>query len=303
MFIALNEDIAGRLDEVGGILAEQGASRFRVLAYHHAATALRELDRSVLEIFTTEGLEGLENIPGVGDSIGRSIRDILQHGKLAMLERLRGEHDPIDLLRSVPGIGTALAWRLYDDLGIETLEELEAAAHDGRLETLAGLGAKRLAGVRDSLAQRLGRARVNVLPAPKSQEPSVGELLDVDAEYRREAARGALRRIAPRRFNPTGEAWLPVLHTMRGKSHYTALFSNTARAHDLHKIRDWVVLYQEGEGVERQFTVITSEFGPLAGNRIVRGREAECEEYYSHSGQSHLRQPDLIPPLKAGAKI
>ena len=73
-----------------------------------------------------------------------------------MLERLRGETDPVAVLASVPGIGKSLAWGCHEDLGIDTLEELETAAHDGRLENYAGIGAKRLSGIRDSLAQRLG---------------------------------------------------------------------------------------------------------------------------------------------------
>lgn len=60
----------------------------------------------------------------------------------------------------------------------------------------------------------------------------------------------------------------------------TALFSNTARAHQLGKTRDWVVLYYDGRGRERQCTIITSEWGPLQGRRIVRGREAECALHY-----------------------
>jgi DNA polymerase/3'-5' exonuclease PolX len=56
----------------------------------------------------------------------------------------------------VPGVGRILGERLYDELGLEALADLEAAARDGRLETIAGLGAKRLAGIRDSLAQRSG---------------------------------------------------------------------------------------------------------------------------------------------------
>jgi hypothetical protein len=55
-----------------------------------------------------------------------------------------------------------------------------------------------------------------------------------------------LRRIAPRRFNPSGEAWLPVLNTQRDARHYTALFSNTARAHQMGLTSDWVVLYYDG---------------------------------------------------------
>ena len=280
MLIALNQGIAGRLDEVSRILAEQGANRFRVQAYQQAASAVRGLLRPVSEIFAKEGIDGLEKIPGVGESIARSIRDILLHGKLAMLERLRGEHDPLALLRSVPGIGKVTAWKLYEDLGIESLEELEAAAQDGRLEQFPAIGAKRIAGIRDALAQRLGRIRQGLTAPVQRNDANVAELLDVDRQYRQEAARGALQKIAPRRFNPSREAWLPVLHTTRGLRHYTALFSNTARAHELNKTQDWVVLFYDGPSGERQCTVITSEFGQRQGKRIVRGREQECREHY-----------------------
>jgi DNA polymerase (family X) len=110
--------------------------------------------------------------------------------------------------------------------------------------------------------------------------PPVTELLAVDREYRDQAAAGQLQRIFPRRFNPRGEAWLPVLHTQRGEHHYTALFSNTARAHQLGKTHDWVVLYYDGGHGERQCTVITSQRGPLTSKRVVRGREGECVSYY-----------------------
>lgn len=103
-----------------------------------------------------------------------------------------------------------------------------------------------------------------------------------------------LKKIAPRRFNPSGDAWLPVLHTPRGSRHYTALFSNTARAHEQRKTGDWVVLYHDGRDGERQCTVITSEFGRLKGLRIVRGREDECEAHYRKLGQLSGRQLNLI---------
>ena len=131
----------------------------------------------------------------------------------------------------------------------------------------------------DSLATRLGRIR-RLQHTPTAEEPLVAELLDVDREYRDKAKAGQLRRIAPRRFNPSGEAWLPVLHTQRDERHYTALFSNTARAHKLGGTHDWVVLYYDGGGGERQATIITSQREPLFGKRIVRGREDECTTHY-----------------------
>ena len=186
------------------------------------------------------------------------------------------------LLQSVPGIGKVTAWKLYEDLGIESLEELAAAAHDGRLQQFPGIGAKRIAGIRDTLAQRLGRIRQGLTAPVQRNDAILAELLDVDRQYREEAASGALQKIAPRRLNPSGEAWLPVLHTTRGSRHYTALFSNTARAHELNKTQDWVVLYYDGPSGERQCTAITSEFGQLQGKRIVRGREQECRELIEH---------------------
>lgn len=102
----------------------------------------------------------------------------------------------------------------------------------------------------------------------------------MDREYRTRALVGELPRIAPRRFNPRREAWLPILHTERGRRHYTALFSNTAHAHALGRTRDWVVLYADGEHGERQWTIVTGFSGELRGKRVVRGREPECLEHY-----------------------
>jgi DNA polymerase (family X) len=107
-------------------------------------------------------------------------------------------------------------------------------------------------------------------------------LLDVDAEYRRRAAAGELPRIAPRRFNPQGEAWLPILHCERGEWHFSVLYSNTAAAHRLGRTRDWVVVYcYDGDHQEGQHTVVTETRGGLRGKRVVRGRELQCRDHYA----------------------
>ncbi len=156
----VNQDVAGRLEEAARLLRDQGADPYRVNAYRRAATAVRGSTEPVDEVFRHKGLDGLQELRGVGNTIARAIRELLAHGRLPMLDRLRGESDPVSLLASVPGIGRGLAERLHDELGLETLADLEAAAHDGRLDTLAGFGEKRLAGIRDSLAHRLGRVQL-----------------------------------------------------------------------------------------------------------------------------------------------
>lgn len=225
----INADVAARLEEVANILEAQEANPYRVNAYRRAAAVVRHQERPLTEIVEQQGIAGLDALPGIGESLSRTIYQLVKTGTLPMLERLRGESDPVEMLASVPGIGKKLAERLYDDLGIHSLEELEAAAHDGRLREIEGFGEKRIIGIRDSLANRLGRVR-KPLPHTLSEEPTVSEILDVDAEYRRQAEQRALPMITPRRFNLKHETWLPVLHTTRGERHYTALFSNTARA-------------------------------------------------------------------------
>src|SRR3989304_8965369 len=143
-----NAAIASRLDEVANLLEEQGANPYRVAAYRRAAERIRMLDEPVAEILHNEGVQGLMRLRGIGESIARSIQLLVVLGRLPMLERLRGESDPEALLRSVPGIGRKLAERFHHELGIASLVELEAAAHDGRLHDIAGIGEKRLGGVR-----------------------------------------------------------------------------------------------------------------------------------------------------------
>jgi predicted flap endonuclease-1-like 5' DNA nuclease len=276
--------VAAQLTEMARLLEQQGANPFRVRAYQNAAAAIETLPIPVTELFQDEGVEGLERIPGIGPAIARAIRDQLIRGRMPMLDRLRGESDPVELLTSLPGIGEALALRLHEELGITTLEELELAAYDGRLSTLAGIGPRRLQGIVAALSHRLGRGG---RPLLLHEPPPVSELLDIDREYLDRAQRGDLPTIAPRRFNPGRRSWLPVLHTTRGPRHYTALFSNTAQAHRLGRTHDWVVIYGDGDREEHQATVITTRIGPLAGRRVVRGREAECLRHY--------RGPDPVP--------
>jgi DNA polymerase (family X) len=158
MIQKINAVIATRLEEVAGILEAQQASPYRVQAYRRAAMTVRNCDRPMDEIVREEGVEGLQHLLGIGESLSRTIHQLVTSGRLPMLERLRGESDPVEVLASVPGVGKRLAERLYTDLGIGTLEELEAA-HDSRLAEIEGFGEKRIAGVRDSLAGRLGRVR------------------------------------------------------------------------------------------------------------------------------------------------
>ena len=274
-----NRQVAERLLEASHLLYAQGASPYRVSAYRNAADAIGRHPRSVRSIFEAEGVHGLDGIPRVGLGIAAAVAEMLATGRWAQLARLRGSADPEKLLQTVPGLGPGFARRIHDELHVDSLEALEVAAHDGRLERLAGVGSRRASAWRAWLGDTLGRVGpvASMRREPGAEEPTVEELLDVDREYREKAAAGDLRTIAPKRFNPGHDAWLPVLHARRGPWHFTALFSNTALAHKLGRVHDWVVVYfYDGDEVERSRTIVTETRGPRAGRRVVRGREAEC---------------------------
>ena len=275
--LGVNRRIARQLLETADLLARRSEGNpYRIRAYRQAAERLLRLTRPIQEIYRDQGEQGIRDALNVGGRLSGVILGIILDGRFALLERLRASSGAAgSLLETVPGLGPVWVKHLHQDLGIQTLEDLEAAAYDGRLEHVSGMGAKRLAGIRDSLAARLSRARPQ--PAAASETPSVAELLDVDREYREAASAGRLRMIAPHRFNPARTAWLPILRTQRGERQYTALFSNTARAHLLGRTNDWVVIYEEGpDRSGRSWTIITSHRGKLVGRRIVRGREDEC---------------------------
>jgi putative hydrolase len=234
----LNEQIAERLEEMAGLLGQQQANPFRVNAYRRAAQALRHLDQDLATLFEQRGQAGLISLPDVGKGIAGAIAELLTSGHWGQLERLRGNLDPEQLFQTVPGIGPDLARRIHDTLHIDSLEQLETAAFDGRLARVHGLGPRRVAALRASLAELLRRTRP--APAvPAAPELPLELLLSVDREYLGLAAKDKLPRIAPRRFNPSGEAWLPVLHTERGGWHFSAMFSNSALAHRLGPTTGW----------------------------------------------------------------
>ncbi len=280
----INQEIADKLQEIADLLEEQGANSFRVNAYRHAAAEVSGLPGPVSEIVEREGIQGLVDLPDIGEGIARSIYEYVAIGRMSRLESLKGGHDPVALFESIPGIGTKLAHRIIENLHIDTLEALEVAACNKRLEAIPGFSAKKVAMIQLWLSYVLGQHRPRRRSDEKFIEPSVALILEIDRRYRQKADADELPTIAPKRFNPDGKAWLPVMHASRSGWHFTTLFSNTARAHQLQRTHDWVVVYfYDDHHHENQHTVVTETHGSLTGNRVVRGRENECREYYAHT--------------------
>jgi putative hydrolase len=296
----LNARIAAKLRDMADLLEQQEASAFRINAYRRAAARIEAISEDVDNILARAGRAGLVALPDIGEGIATAIAEMCATGRWGQLDRLTGALEPERLFRIIPGIGPELASRLHEELGVDTLEQLELAAHDGRLQAMAGVGPRRGAAIRTFLSERLGRRRLR--RGEWHERPPVSTLLAIDAVYRAKVAAGRLPKIAPRRFNPSGEAWLSILHDNRGKWRLTALYSNTAAAHALKKTGDWVVIYYQTDGAqEGQCTVVTETHGPCRGKRLVRGREQECEAFYAASPQPARRRSSGVTQARSAA--
>lgn len=282
--ITENADIASRLQIFASLLEQQGDDAFRVRAYQEAAEHVGAMPVALRDIFAQDGIPGLIAQPKIGRGIAAAIAEMLTSGRWSQLERLQGDTAAAQLFMTLPGIGPALARRLADDEDIETLEELEIALQPGG-RPIPGFGRRRRQLVLSQVGERLGRIRTARHGLGSVTPPPVGLLLDADRLYRERAAADKLRLIMPKRFNPEGKAWLPIMHARRDDWHLTLMWSNTARAHELGKTRDWLVVYFRKDGQpEGRCTIVTETRGPLAGQRVVRGREAECEALLATSG-------------------
>ena len=192
-----NQQVAAQLREAASLLQAQGANPFRVSAYRNAANTIAHLPRPVREIFDAGGRAALDALPNVGAGIAGAIAEMLLSGGWSQLARLRGSAEPEKLFLTVPGIGPSLAHVIHEELHADTLEALEAAANDGRLEQVPGVGERRAAAIRAALSSMLGRRIERPPGAAPGAAPPVAMLLEVDREYRDRAAAGTLRTSRP----------------------------------------------------------------------------------------------------------
>jgi hypothetical protein len=274
--VVFNVEMARRFRTAASILQAQHADTRRVTAYERGAEELESLTESAAAIYQRDGINGLIALPTIGRGLASAIVDVVEFGHWRWLDRLQGDADPEKILSSIPTVGPALARRLHTELHIETLDGLERAVYDGRLGRMRGIGDKHWHAIRDALlVRRRSLAEVaEAVPEDLSAEhlpPPTGDvLLSIDAEYRTKADLNQLPTVAPRRFNPTHAHWLPILHTQRDGRHFTALFSNTARAHELGHTDDWVVIAADDLD-DMTWTVVTERAGQRTGQRVVRG--------------------------------
>jgi DNA polymerase (family 10) len=135
-----NATIADLFDELGDLYELDGAVVHRVVAYRNAAKSVREAPRSVAAM-TREGK--VTELPGIGRTLEEKIEALLETGTIPAVEKLRARIPAglVELTR-LPGLGPKRARKLFDELGIDSLESLRAAAEAGKLRDVRGFGQK-----------------------------------------------------------------------------------------------------------------------------------------------------------------
>ncbi|MDO9313564.1 MAG: DNA polymerase/3'-5' exonuclease PolX [Burkholderiaceae bacterium] len=188
-----NAEVAGVFTEIADLLEIEGANPFRIRAYRNAARTIGTLSRSVHSM-VAHG-EDLDALPGIGIDLAAKMTEIVSTGRCALLDRLRTElPSGISELLEVPGLGPKRVRALHHELGVQSVEQLHCAARDGRIQQIAGFGARLQQAILDATAAHApsaSRTRIDV--AEPVAEALMATLVGVPGVERVVVA-GSLRR-------------------------------------------------------------------------------------------------------------
>jgi DNA polymerase (family 10) len=145
-----NGDLARIFHDIGDMLEVKGELVFKTVAYHRAADTI---GRSPIDLVAAYRSGNRPKVPGVGQAISDKIAELVTTGSMRFYDKLRAEVPPtlVEFLR-IPGLGPKTVRLIYEELGIETLEELRLAAEAGTLKGLKGLSAKTETLILDGIA-------------------------------------------------------------------------------------------------------------------------------------------------------
>ncbi len=158
-----NLDVARTLTELADLLEIQGANPFRIRAYRNAVNTVNGLSRP-LESMVAAG-EDLTDLPAIGKNVAQHIEELLQTGTIDRLEEVAAEipRSLVTLMR-LDGVGPKKAKKLFDELGVETVDDLDEALKAGRVQQLPGFGEKSAGKISiaiEDLRKHSGRFRIS----------------------------------------------------------------------------------------------------------------------------------------------
>jgi len=175
-----NADIAEAFRRLADLLDIEGGNQFRVRAYRNAAATVEGLPRDAARMLN-EG-EDLSELPGIGEDLAGKIETLIETGKLPLLEEVAARvPEGLAEITHVAGIGPKRAWKLYEELDIETIEALRKAAEAGEVREIEGFGEKTEQNIIDALGRfEGGEKRLRLMDAEHIAEPLIAYIREID---------------------------------------------------------------------------------------------------------------------------
>ena len=189
-----NQAVAQVFADIATLLQLKGESVFKIRAYTRAADVFEHLPGQIALLARDEEL--LKEIPGIGDAIASKTHELVTTGKMQYFENLRGEFAPGLLeIMTVPEVGPKTALRAAEDLGVESIDDLEAAIRDGSFATLPRVGKKKAASILRHIETRMSQAdRMPIGKALPIAEHAIAALYEVAPGVSRLTVAGSVRR-------------------------------------------------------------------------------------------------------------
>jgi DNA polymerase (family X) len=189
-----NADITVIFEEIADLLEIQGANPFRIRAYRNAARILGDLPQEA-RILVERG-DDLTRLPGIGADLAGKITEIINTGHCSLLERLRKELPPaITELLKIPGLGPKRVKMLYHDLDVQTIEQLQRAAQDGRIRVLHGFGEKTEQNILQAVQAHASQSRRFKLATAAQYAETLRAFLQAVPGVQRVVVAGSFRRM------------------------------------------------------------------------------------------------------------
>lgn len=188
-----NSDVAEMFERMADLLEIKGANRFRVRSYRDAAQTVSSLSADLADM--VERGEDLTELSGVGDSLAGKIEQMVETGTVEQLEKLESEIPPgLRDMMKVEGLGPKRVKTIWEELGAESLDELETLAREERIRELEGFGPKTEQNILEGMDRaRVDRGRTRIDIAEERAEAMIDYLREDDAVDRVTAA-GSYRR-------------------------------------------------------------------------------------------------------------
>ena len=223
-----NRDIARLFDRVADLLEIQGANMFRVRAYRNASLTITELATPLESLAGKDNGKALQQLPGIGRDLAEKIVTIVRTGTLPLLAELARETpESLITLMHVPGLGPKRAKLIHDALGVETIDQLEAAARAGRLAKVRGLGRSSEQAILRGIEQaRTKQIRLRLVEAEVLVRPIVDALRKTPGVHRVEIAgsyRRRLETVGDVDILVSADAIEPVVETFTGHPSVTTV--------------------------------------------------------------------------------